>query len=186
MRGTEKVGKGGIIFCMDNSGSMGGDREIWAKATGLACMSIAKEQKRSFIGFHFGSRHELMKFDFSKPELMTFDRVIDYAEFFFGGGTDFVRPLTESLKILQAEEREKGVVEGDIVFVTDGACAVPPQFMTDFKAEQERLNFKVWGVLIGSASQRKSEPLWTICDHNVVTISDLLSADPVRDMFRDL
>jgi uncharacterized protein with von Willebrand factor type A (vWA) domain len=185
MRGQEKVGKGGIIMEIDNSGSMGGDPEVWAKAVGLATAAIAREQKRSFYGVHFGSAHEMKCFDFRDWAKVGFDQIIDYAEFFFGGGTDFMAPLSKALTLLQEEEREKGFVEGDIVFVTDGICSVRSDWLEKFKAEQERLSFRVWGILVGGHS-RKSEPLWTITDGNVVTIQDLLTGNEVREMFRDL
>lgn len=190
MRGDEKVGKGGIIMEIDNSGSMAGDREVWAKAVGLATAAIAKDQKRSFYGVHFGSggygsyKPELMTFDFRDWNKVTFDQMIDYAEFFFGGGTDFMAPLSLALKLLQDEEREKGFTEGDIVFVTDGICSVTPDWLKMFSEERERLGFKVWGIIIGGA--RTSEPLNSICDGNVVTIQDLLTGDEVRKMFREL
>jgi uncharacterized protein with von Willebrand factor type A (vWA) domain len=189
MQGTEKVGKGAIIFEMDNSGSMAGPKEVWAKATGLGCLHIAKEQKRAFWGIHFATRHQLKVFDFSTPDKITFDRVIEYAEHFFNGGTDFEAPLNAGLKLLQEEFNQKQFVSGDIVFVTDGECEVSPQWLKSFKAEQERLKFKVYGILVpnpGSVLDRKTEPLWTICDGNVVTIGDLLSGNDVRDMFQTL
>lgn len=186
MRGEEKVGKGGIIMCLDNSGSMSGDPEMWAKAVGLCALHIAREQKRSFYGIHFGSSYELQTFDFRNPQDIAVDRVMDYAEFFFGGGTDFMRPLTEALAILNEEYEEKGFVEGDIVFVTDGICSVTPDWLKDFKEKQAEMGFKVWGILIGSPYQRDGEPLKTICDGNVTTITDLLSGNEVRGMFRDL
>lgn len=184
MRGDEKVGKGGIILCKDDSYSMIGDPNRWAVSVAIATLSIARDQGRSYVGLNFGSSHELMEFDFRTPEDYTPDKLIDYAEFFFAGGTDFQRPLTRALEILQEEEALKGFIEGDIVFVTDGAAGVSDEWMKNFKSEQERLGFKVWGILIGAF--RESEPLWTICDHNVVTISDLLSGEDVKDLFRDL
>lgn len=181
-RGEEKVGRGGIIFCMDNSGSMAGEPEQFAKALGLAMSSIARDQKRSFYGIHFGSRRELMEFDFAKPEDYTLEKVLAYAEFFFNGGTDFEAPLTRSLELLQKEHELKGYVEGDIVFCTDGLCRVSSQWMENFKREQERLGFTVWGLLIGSF--REMDPLSTICDGKVLTVSDILSGNDVRQVFR--
>jgi len=184
MRGDERIGRGGIIACKDDSGSMAGQRNAWAVSVSLAAMAIAKEQKRSFVGLNFGSSWELMEFSFRTEDEYSIDKVIDYAEFFFDGGTDFERPLNRALEILQAEERDKGFVEGDILFITDGACGVTPAWMEKFKAEQERLGFRVWGVMIGA--NRKSEPLWSICDGQVVTVSDLLSGEEVREIFQGL
>lgn len=183
-KGQEKVGKGGIIYCMDCSGSMQGQREQWAKATGLATLNIAKMQKRPFYGIHFASEREIKTFDFRKPEDVTMNRVLDYAEHFFGGGTDFTVPLTKALRLLQDEEKAKGSVEGDIVFVTDGQAYLSPEFLAMFHAEQERLQFRVWGIMIGGHTTM--EPLHSLCKGRVVSIQDLLSGNAVATMFRQL
>lgn len=197
MRGNEKIAKGGIIFCEDGSGSMSGDREVWAKAVGLSLLQIAKLQKRDFLGIHFGGPAEFKKFlfDHGKSEIQTeykatketfsyLDGVIDFAECHFGGGTDFVTPLTLALEKLKEQHDRDGAVKGDIVFCTDGACGVPDQWLEDFKIEQEKLGFKVFGIIIGGSPN--SEPLRTICDGRVFTIDNLTNGDDVRDIFRGI
>lgn len=182
LRGVEKVAKGGIIFLEDGSGSMGGDREIWAKGVGLALLQIARKQKRSFYGIHFGSPGQIACFDFRDPNLIDPDKVMEFASIFFNGGTDFCTPLAKALDILREEFDVKGCVKGDIVFATDGQCPVPPKFLEDFKAEQARLGFRVFGINIGGTV--RDEPMATICDNRVSTITDLMSGEDVRDIFR--
>ena len=206
LRGTEKVAKGGIIWCEDGSGSMGGDPEVWAKAVGLSLYQIAKLQKREFYGIHFGSVGETMTFDFhtetgdgvdvelyGKPyrasqedtgHFETLDGVIKFAETFFGGGTDFVTPLSQALDKLRDQHERYDAVKGDIVFCTDGICGVPQEWLDEFKAEQERLGFRVWGILLGWNPSKETEPLATICDGRVFTLNDLLSGDGMRGVFR--
>lgn len=195
MRGTEKVAKGGIIFCEDGSGSMGGDREVWAKAVGLSLMQVAKLQNRDFMGIHFGGPAEFKTFEYThgKDEVIakykatteTFDFMngaIEYAETFFGGGTDFVTPLTVALEKLQKQHDEDGAVKGDIVFCTDGMCGVPDEWLANFKETQEELDFKVYGIIVGGSTN--SEPLKTICDNRVCSIQDIASGEDVREIFR--
>lgn len=208
LRGTEKVAKGGIIWCEDGSGSMSGDPEVWAKAVGLSLYQIAKLQKREFYGIHFGSVGEIMTFDFhtdvgdgvdvelyGKPyrakqedtgHYDTLDGVIKFAETFFGGGTDFVTPLSKALDKLKDQHERYDAVKGDIVFCTDGICGVPEEWLTNFKAEQERLGFRVWGILLGWAPAKDTEPLKTICDGRVFTLKDLLSGEGMRGVFRSV
>jgi uncharacterized protein with von Willebrand factor type A (vWA) domain len=181
MRGHDKVARGGIIYCHDGSGSMSGDREMWAKAVGLALLHIARKQKRQFVAIQFGSRDQLKQHDFRDGEISP-QRVLDFAEFFFGGGTDFESPLNAALKILNEEYSATGALKSDIVFATDGACSVSTHWMEHFDKERERLSFKCWGVSIG-ASNIKDEPLFTICKGQVVTVQDLTSGDQVRDIF---
>lgn len=117
MKGSEKLAKGGIIFCEDGSGSMMGDREIWAKAVGLTLLQIAKAQKRPFYGIHFGGPRTIKCFDFRDPKNATVEKVIEFAETFFGGG-----PLRADQRVVTPE----GWVEignlrlGDTVFGPDG------------------------------------------------------------------
>ena len=46
--------------------------------------------------------------------------VMDLAEYFPGGGTDFQRPLDAALECLQHARFKKG----DVIFITDGECQV--------------------------------------------------------------
>lgn len=201
LKGVEKIAKGGIIWCEDGSGSMSGDPEIWAKAAGLALMHIARSQKRDFYAIHFGGPGEIKTFDFDLAGNVTtqygnkiehFDRidgVIDFAECFFAGGTDFMTPLSKALDILRNQHAKFGAVKGDIVFCTDGMCGVNEDWLKEFKAEQERLGFKVYGIVIGGSPN--SEPLKTICDNRVWTVKDLIQpgknpGDDIRDIFRNV
>lgn len=206
LRGSEKIAKGGIYWCEDGSGSMHGEPEIWGKAVGLSLYKIAQMQKREFYGIHFGSPGEYQTFDFhitngegvdielyGKPyksdgnttgHYSTLDGVIKFAETFFNSGTDFVTPLSAALDKLRVEFEEFGAVKGDIVFCTDGICGVPDSWLKEFKEEQARLGFRTWGVLLGYAPHKATEPLNTICDGRVFTLQDLLGGDGIRDIFR--
>lgn len=201
LRGTEKIAKGDIIVCIDDSGSMSGDREPWAKAVGLALLAICKLQKRGFTGIHFGSPGETKTYEFDKSDwsastrylrmsaqpavelrLAPIDAVVSFAETFFNSGTDFMTPLSMSLDRLRTQYEKEGAVSGDIVFITDGICGVDEQWLKEFKESQEQIGFRVWGIIIGGNPE--SEPLRTICDTRVFTIKNLLDGTEIRDIFR--
>jgi uncharacterized protein with von Willebrand factor type A (vWA) domain len=184
LRGEEEVGKGDIIYCADSSGSMMGDREVYSKAVGLVLADMAKAQKRGFRGVIFGSASEISIHDFPTPQDFTFEKLLDFAEFSFMGGTDFQAPLTVALEHLQKQHDATGKVNADIVFATDGWCSVSEEFLKHFKAEQERLRFQVFGVVIGSSPD--SEPLNTICDGKVIGLQDLASGEPLVSIFGGL
>ncbi len=59
-KGKEELGKGPIILCLDQSGSM---RNLDAQAKGftLALMSIARRQKRDFCLILFSTRTQVSK-----------------------------------------------------------------------------------------------------------------------------
>ena len=187
MRGSERAGKGGIIYCEDGSGSMHGDREIWAKAVGLCLLNIAKKQKRPFYAIHFGSENEIYCMDFSNNDetnRISADRVVEFAELFWGGGTDFVTPLNRSLELLNSEFNKTGAVKADIVFATDGMCGVPDEFMKRFKEEQKKLGFKMWGINIGG--NVGDQPLSELADGRVASIHSLINGENIRDIFNAL
>lgn len=180
MEGHEVVARGGIVFCMDNSGSMQGDRELWAKAVGLCLLHLARQQKRAFWGIHFGSASEIKEFDFS--ESYDAQDVIDFAEFFFNGGTNFVRPLSLALERLRSQYDNDGAIDADIVFATDGMCGVPDVWKTEFLAEMERIGATMWGINIGG--RRSDEPMHELCGGKVATIADVLnSGKDIRELF---
>lgn len=187
MKGFEKIARGGIIYCHDGSGSMSGEREIWAKAIGLALLHVAKKQRRSFYGIQFGSAREIRIDDFRDTKKITPEKVIDFAEYFFNGGTDFMAPLKHALTILEREHAEFGAVQADIVFATDGCAPIADQFMKDLKEKQRKLDFKVWGIQIGAGGRDETatEPMRTLCEGSgIATINSLLNAHDVREIFR--
>jgi uncharacterized protein with von Willebrand factor type A (vWA) domain len=188
MKDTEKIARGGIIYIHDGSGSMAGDREIWAKAIGLAFLHVARKQKRSFYGIQFGSRNQYRIDDFRDTKKLDPDKVIDFAEYFFNGGTDFETPLTHALEILKRENEEFGATQSDIVFVTDGCAQVSDSFMKQLKQIQEKLDVTIWGISIGigGRDETRKEPLNTLCDGKVASLKTLLNATDIRDIFRAL
>lgn len=184
VKGVESLAQGGIIWCEDGSGSMSGEKEIWAKAVGLTLLHIAQQQKRSFYGIHFGGAGEYATFDFREKKSIDLEQVVEFAELFFSGGTDFMTPLSVALDLLREEHAQVGATRADIVFCTDGQCGVDPEWLNDFKAEQERLDFKVYGIVVGGSAE--SEPLSTICDGRVLTVSELRNGEDIRSIFKRL
>ncbi|NSW83921.1 MAG: VWA domain-containing protein [Syntrophothermus sp.] len=149
----ERKGKGPVICCVDNSGSMKGDREIWAKAVALALLTIARKQNRAFACIHFGNSSELKVFEFPDPKKVSPLETADMATFFFGGGTDFERPLTEAVAVLKKSAFEKA----DIIFITDGECDVSDRFLKKFKQDKAEKKFQVITVLLDDIGEYSVE-----------------------------
>lgn len=192
LRGTEKVGKGPIVVAWDSSGSMGAEdkdgftREMWAKATALALLDIAKSQNRTFHGICFGSRNEIMEFRFPKG-VGTVDQVLDMAEFSFMGGTDFESPLSKAMEVVEQEFNEEGKAKADIIFITDGACNVSQEWLLQYNEAREKTGARVFGIMIGSGGYHYDAGGWdsilqALCD-NVTTIEDISSAEETRLMY---
>jgi len=172
LRDKERQARGPMVVCLDGSSSMEGEKEIWAKAVSLTLLEIARRQRRAFRSICFaGPNHPLHILDLYRPNLHVSDsvRILDLAEYFPGGGTDFAKPLSAALDAL----REKPWQRGDIVFITDGECRVDPHWQAEFLAEKKRLGFSLFAVLIdvGSSSAQSLQAL----SDRVTTVSRLTS-----------
>jgi uncharacterized protein with von Willebrand factor type A (vWA) domain len=70
--------------------------------------------------------------------------IMDLAEYFPGGGTDFQKPLDAALDCLRQSRFKKG----DIIFITDGECQVDPEWAEAFREQKEKLGFSLFSILI--------------------------------------
>jgi uncharacterized protein with von Willebrand factor type A (vWA) domain len=185
-RGEESTGKGAIIACVDCSDSMqtegpgGVTGEVWAKACALALLDQARAGKRDFAGILFSSAGERKTFRFPAAQPARIGDVLDFAEYFFGGGTDFQTPLDAATQLLEDEQDQDGRQHGDIVLITDGACGVSEDWMRAWNDRKHRLGFRVFGIAIGTTPG----PVLTALSDNTRTIGDLTTPDGVADIFR--
>jgi len=149
-RGKEKKAKGPIVCCIDSSGSMSGQPEIWSKAVAMALLDIARAQKRSFHVIHFSSggwhsEETLHTNTFLKDDPYNFEEVIDMASFFIGGGTQFEPPLNAARKCIDDEDNFS---KADIVFITDGESAVTDEWNREYNKWKKEKKISVFSILI--------------------------------------
>lgn len=130
-----------MIVLIDESGSTR-DVQAWAKAFALAMLDIAAKDKRKFAMVHFASA-ENVKTDLFEPRHYTSTDVMNAAEQFFGGGTDFEAPLTEAISLL-----EKGYENADITIITDGECSISDNFAEKFRNTMLNHKATVTGILL--------------------------------------
>ena len=179
LREDEQKGKGPMVVCIDVSSSMQGDKELWAKAVSLTLMDIARRQRRLFRAVLFSSGPESMKvIDLNRerryqPEL---PNVIELAEYFPGGGTDFQAPIDAAIELIA----DKKLKRGDIVVITDGECQVAPEWLADLKERKEELQFSIFAVLVDVGSSDLST-LAQFSDR--VTSVSKLTVEGSRDIF---
>src|SRR5205823_3837817 len=170
LRGADQRGRGPMIVCLDGSGSMAGDKEIWSKAVALTLLEIARRQRRLFRFICFSSAETpLFTLDLNPRERheVQVDRALDVAEYFPGGGTDFEAPLSAALDCLAGARYRRG----DVVLITDGECRVSPEWSERFRREKERLGFSLFSVLI-DVGPNAVETLRELSDR-VATVSQL-------------
>lgn len=178
LRGVEKVSRGAIICMIDSSGSMGGSRDTWARAVGIALLHIAYKQKRDFHGIIFSSAHDpLIEFNFPKGVAGPSD-VLDFAEAGYHGGTDFETPVSRAVEVLRDQFNEDGAQKGDLVMITDGECMVSPEWLDRYHNAKEELAFRLYSCLIGM----NSATLQVMSD-DIYHITDFAQGGDVRDIF---
>jgi len=139
LRGVEEKGKGPMIVCLDGSSSMSGDKEIWSKAVTLTLLEIARKQRRLFRSICFSSAETpLQVLDMNPRDRYEVETktVMDLAEYFPGGGTDFQTPIDAAIELIA----DKKLKRGDIVVITDGECQVTPEWLADLGGWRNRID----------------------------------------------
>lgn len=175
-RGREREGKGPIIVVCDESGTMADQPEMWAKGLSLALLDQAGREGRDFTYIGFGGVSDpLREFFFEKGKGDT-DKVLDMAEGFLNGGTNFDKPLRRALDLVIAAGKNKP----DIVFITDGDAPLPT-FLKEWHLVLDRLAAKCFGIYISAGSRGAPATLSKITS-DVRTISDLTNIHQTRDI----
>lgn len=146
LRGREREGQGPIVVCIDESRSTSGTVETWEKGIALALFAIARREKRAFAVVHFGNAQEIEVRKWPKARDATPIELVDMAQHFFDGGTDFERPLREAVQVMD----DSAFSKGDIVFLTDGEATVSDEFLQgEFARVKREKDFHVISVVIG-------------------------------------
>lgn len=183
--GRERMGQGPIVVVCDESGSMnaedvvGGSREAWSKALALALADRARAQGRDFHYIGFSSAAQQWSCSLPKGRA-TLDQTMTMAEHFWGGGTDYERPLSMALDVVESYDERDGS-RPDVVFITDDAYGhLDEGFMRRWSAAKARWDVRCFGVSIGCSTSGAVE---AVCD-DVRSISELVS-DPsvMTDVF---
>ncbi|MGV9954577.1 VWA domain-containing protein [Streptomyces cellulosae] len=190
-RGEQGTGKGAVIACVDTSHSMyaegpgGVTREAWSKACALALLDQARHAGRDFVGILFSAADKLQVFRFPGDRPAPVTDVLDFAETFLGGGTDFQRPLGTAAKILEEEFDSASRARGDIVLITDDACEVSENWTRLWNEIKRRLDFRLFGIAVATpdTATASGSVLESLCD-NLRTVDDLTDVHTTADLFR--
>lgn len=169
-------GMGEIICCLDESISTRGDPAAWGKAVALTLLEIAADSGRSFALIHFAGDGDF-KTDLFRPGEYTMQDKLSAAETFLNGGTDFQTPMEEALRLM----KEEGFGNADIVFVTDGECELPQEYLDQLHQAQAACRFTVTGVLLDKEEPGMDFSLKAFCQ-DIYRTSQLLGDDIVREL----
>jgi uncharacterized protein with von Willebrand factor type A (vWA) domain len=137
-------GSGDMIVCLDESGSTFGEPIAWGRAVALSLLELCRLNKRTFALVHFA---KTVKTDVFRPgDQNLAEHIMEAAETFLGGGTDFEQPLRAAADLVENKTLDKP----DVVFVTDGVCNVAEDFKTWLMEKKKALKFTITGVLLDS------------------------------------
>ena len=169
-------GAGDMICCLDESGSTAGECAAWGKAVALTLLDIAESEERKFALIHFSGPGRFQT-DLFLPKQAAVEDKLRAAETFLDGGTDFRTPLNEALRLMQ----EEGFDNADIVFITDGECALTQEYISELQEKQVERRFTITGILLDQESKGMDFSLKTFCQ-NIYRTSELTGEAIVREL----
>ena len=178
LEGNDPEGKGPIVCCIDTSGSMSGDREIWSKGVAMGLFNIAKRQHRKFYAILFSNgimndSNSDKSFEIeTKSSKEQRKKILEMLTTFLGGGTDFDKPLNKAIELVDGVEHR-----ADIVFITDGEARVSDDVLERLKGQKE---LSVLGIGISNEAGGLDE----FCD-NVFMLRNILTEgqDTAEEVF---
>lgn len=169
-------GMGDIICCLDESDSTKGDPNAWGKAVALTLLEIAADGGRNFALVHFSGGGQFQTNLFRPGEYTAADKMAA-AEISLSGGTNFETPMRESLRLM----RDEGFENADVVFITDGECAMPEDFLTELRKEQTERRFTITGILLDNGCVGIDFSLKDFCQ-NIYRTSELAGDTIVQEL----
>ena len=171
-------GKGPIIICLDESGSMKGEQDIWAKSFTMACLQLAYRQKRNCCVIPFSS-YVSNSFEFYYKDF-DYKSMVKCCSLFLGGGTNYEQPLCKAVKYIK---KSKSFKKADILFITDGdADSISSRTLNDL-GELKSNETKIQAVLIGNDVEE--DTIKTFAD-SIVRVENLDKDNVIIDVFDNI
>jgi uncharacterized protein with von Willebrand factor type A (vWA) domain len=144
-RSTEPVGKGPIIVCVDESGSMNGEKAHTAKALALALAWLARQQNRwaALVAYSGDSGERVLALP---PGQWNETALADWLTAFLGYGSDLDVPVRELPRMYADLHAPVGVT--DVLMITDAICAIPVEVRDRFLAWKQAAQVRAIGLVI--------------------------------------
>jgi uncharacterized protein with von Willebrand factor type A (vWA) domain len=137
LRGAERLGKGPVVACVDESGSMQGEKAHAAKALALAVAWTARRQKRwcALVAYSGDSGERMLALPPGKWDEAA---LLEWLQAFIGRGSSIDVPVRELPRMWQDLKAPKG--RTDVLFLTDAQCFLPDEAkrrLLDWKREAQ-------------------------------------------------
>lgn len=165
-QGIERKSKGPIVLCVDESGSMSGDKIAEAKAFALAMAWIAMHQHRSatLVAFHHGTHSRIITL---LPGKWSEVQLLAWLDGFFGGGTNPNVPLDLVPHVMWPNIR-KSPGKADMIVITDGIMTVPYDMEVRFLQWKKKETVSLTTIIIGESKpgdmERVSDEVFLVHD----------------------
>jgi hypothetical protein len=127
LKAETKSGKGPMIVCLDESGSMDGEKSTWANSITIAMYLQCLKDRRQFALVKFASNSKIWPIpnSLTRMDIDFLKSISNHG--YLGGGTNFQSAWNDATKFIRSNPSWK---QADIVFVTDG--------MGNYNADQFR------------------------------------------------
>jgi uncharacterized protein with von Willebrand factor type A (vWA) domain len=167
--GEEHAGRGPIVMVVDGSGSMSGERNIWARAVAMCLLHIARLEKRDFAMVEFSGGRSVEQWVFPAKQALDAEQILTMCSHFFGGGTTPIVGVTAAVKIMDDAPEFK---KADLVMVGDGESGFGPEDarLRDYLIEK---GVRIFGMGIGGSFSYLAQ----YCEY-VVNVMDFDLTDP--------
>ncbi|MBT61234.1 MAG: hypothetical protein CMA63_06775 [Euryarchaeota archaeon] len=157
MAGSEPQGRGPVVVCVDESGSMGIEardgmtRQQYASACAIAVLGMAQREGRACTVIGFDTRvrwsHTLKADGTSDLPGGCAEMILSIARSRLGGGTDFGPALKHALDHEHGIEQERA----DLVLITDGYATVPTGVSARLDESREN-GMRLYALTVGGGS----------------------------------
>lgn len=179
MEGKERESKGPIIVLIDQSGSMTGDRDVWAKAVALALLDAARHENRAFgiVLYSDGIKNSAL---FPVASEASHIEILDLLSTAPSGGTNFAQPMLMAMQWISQPGTFK---KADVVHITDGQA--PTEGADNAMNVAKMLGAHIYGVAITAFSAGLITEALRAWSHEVVSINDVSADAPALDLIFD-
>lgn len=162
-RGIERVGKGPVVVCVDESGSMSGEKIENAKAFALSLAWMARHQNRwcALVGYSGGTEGTRMALP---PGRWDETALMEWLEHFYSGGTTLDVPLVQ-LPTVYWDELSCPKGKTDVILITDAIVHAPSDVVETFNAWRATEKAKCYGIVLGSSPgdlEKVCDRTWSI------------------------
>ena len=174
-----KLEHGPLVILLDSTGSMSGERELWAKAVTWVLFQMARLQKRDCAIIHYGNG-PLKTYNFkARDKNLSIQEIYECFHYFRSDGTNWERPaFDEAMKMIETDKTYK---KGDIIFITDGGC----DFGRDgYSRKAGDKDFATWHVEFEKRRKKTGASIFTILiEGDADELKHVLrTEDPVLDI----